>query len=69
MMSIDPAHFPLILRLAMVVVGIMLVVGALRFLLRLAWHLLSLVLTLLIIGGGLWIAWYFLHTISLKGLI
>jgi hypothetical protein len=61
MITINSTQIPWIVQLAILVVGIILVGSALRFLVRLAWHLLGLALTLLILAGGIFLIVKLLH--------
>lgn len=61
MITINSAHIPFVIQLLILVVGVILVGNALRFLVRLAWRIIGLVFTLLIIVGGVLLVLQFLH--------
>lgn len=61
MITINSAHIPLIFQLAILVLGIILAGSALRFLLRLAWRILGLAFTGVILVGGVLLVLQFLH--------
>ena len=61
MITINSAHIPLLWQLAILVLGLMLVSSVLRLLLRLAWRVIGLIFTLLILLGGVLLVLQFLH--------
>lgn len=61
MITINSAHIPFIFQLAILVLGIFLVGSALRFLLRLAWRIVGLAFTGVILVGGVLLVLQFLH--------
>jgi hypothetical protein len=61
MLTINSAHIPWFMQLLILVVGVILVASTLRFLIRLAWRIIGLVFTLLIIVGGVLLVLQFLH--------
>ncbi len=61
MITINSAHIPLLWQLAILTVGIILASSLLRFLLRLAWRIIGLAFTGLILLGGVMLVLQFLH--------
>jgi hypothetical protein len=61
MFTINSAHIPLLWQLAILAVGIILASSVLRVLLRLAWRIIGLAFTGLILLGGVLLVLQFLH--------
>jgi hypothetical protein len=61
MITINSAHIPLLWQLAILAVGIILASSVLRVLLRLAWRIIGLAFTGLILLGGVLLVLQFLH--------
>ncbi len=61
MITINSTPIPLIVQLALLAIGIILVGSVLRLLLRLAWRILGLTFTVVILLGGFLLMLQFLH--------
>ena len=61
MLTINSTHIPWFFQLLILVVGVILVASTLRFLVSLAWRIIGVVFTLLIILGGVLLVLQFLH--------
>jgi hypothetical protein len=61
MITINSAHIPLLWQLAILAVGILLAGSVLRVLLRLAWRIIGMAFTGLILLGGVLLVLQFLH--------